>query len=83
VVEIKVLGTGCKKCNELYETALKAVEQSGVEVSVQKVEDIDAILAHGVMMTPGLMVGDEVKSTGRVPEVRQIVSWIMTEAGRS
>ncbi len=81
-MEIKVLGTGCKKCNQLYETAVRAVSQSGVEATVQKVEDIDSILAHGVMMTPGLVIGDEVKSTGRVPEVSQIVSWITTEAGR-
>jgi hypothetical protein len=48
---------------------------------VVKVEDIDQILAHGVMMTPALVIGDEVKSTGKVPERERIVEWVTAAAG--
>ncbi len=81
-MEIKVLGTGCAKCEQLYETTRTAVEQAGMDPGlVAKVEDIDEILAHGVMMTPALVIDGEVKSTGRVPEGAQIAVWVVEAAG--
>ncbi|GAB4252402.1 MAG: thioredoxin family protein [Thermoleophilia bacterium] len=79
-MEIKVLGSGCKKCNELYEATKLAVERSGVEARLMKVEDIEDILAHGVMLTPALVIDGDVKSTGKVPDQGEIVSWITTAA---
>lgn len=81
IVEIKVLGTGCATCEQLYKTTRAAVEQAGMDPGlVVKVEDIDQILAHGVMMTPALVVDGVVKSTGTVPKQEQIVEWV-TAAG--
>ncbi len=80
-VEIKVLGTGCAKCEELYKTTRAAVEQAGMDPGLAaKVEDIDQILAHGVMMTPALVVDGVVKSTGKVPERERIVGWVTAAA---
>jgi small redox-active disulfide protein 2 len=65
--KIEILGTGCPKCKKLYEQTLLAVGQMGIAAEVVKVEDIQAIIAKGVMMTPGLVVDGEVKSVGRIP----------------
>ncbi len=77
-MEIKVLGPGCPKCKKLYEEATKAVSASGVaDVSVSKVERIGEIAAHGVMMTPALVIDGVVKAQGQVPDARQIATWIV------
>jgi len=77
-MEIKVLGSGCSNCNKLYETALKAVEQSGVQAEVEKIEEIDQIMSYGVMLTPALVIDGNVMSTGKIPDSSQIVTWLTT-----
>jgi small redox-active disulfide protein 2 len=79
-VEIKVLGTGCAKCNKLYEQVMKAVAGADVQADVSKVEKLDQIMAHGVMMTPALVVDGEVKVVGKVPKVDEIVTWLLEAA---
>lgn len=73
---IKVLGTGCKKCQELEKNVKEAVSKAGVEAEVVKVEDVPEIMAYGVMSTPGLVVDDKVISTGKVLKVDEIVEVI-------
>jgi len=80
-MKIKVLGPGCMKCHKLYDEAKKAVAQAGVQAEIEKVEKIDEIMAFGVMMTPAIVIDDEVKCAGRVPQAAEIVSWI-TGAGK-
>ncbi len=81
-MEIKVLGTGCARCKKLFAEAQQAVERSGQAVSVVKVEDIQAIMAHGVRQTPALVIDGQVRSTGRVPGAEEIAGWIAQAAGR-
>jgi len=69
---IKILGTGCANCKRLEANAREAVKQLGVEATVEKVEDIQAIMAYGVMSTPALVVGEAVKVVGRVPSVADL-----------
>lgn len=73
---IKILGTGCTKCLKLEELARKAVTELGVEANVEKVTEIDKIMEYGVMMTPGLVINDHVKLSGKIPPIDQIKSWI-------
>lgn len=75
-MNIKVLGTGCAKCKKLYAEAEKAIAVSGAVPTLEKVEQIDEIMKYGVMMTPALVIDDEVKSSGRIPSTAEIVSWI-------
>jgi len=63
---VQVLGPGCAKCEKLKHNALEAVEQSGVEATVEKITDINAITGFGVMMTPALAIDGEVKLVGKV-----------------
>jgi small redox-active disulfide protein 2 len=63
---------GCSNCNKLYQNALEAVKQSGREVEVIKVEDIQKIMGYGVMSTPALVIDGVVKAKGKVPKVEEI-----------
>lgn len=69
---IKVLGSGCTKCKTLENHTRQAVEELHLDASVEKVEDIQEIMAYGVMKTPALVVDDTVKIMGRVPSVEDI-----------
>ncbi len=66
-MEIKVLGTGCPKCNKLEKLVKEVVAEAGIDASMEKVTDINAIAKAGVMLTPALVIDGEVKSTGKVP----------------
>jgi len=77
-MKIKVLGTGCPKCKKLYAEAQKAIASSGVKADLEKVEKITEIIKYGVMSTPGLVIDEEVKASGRIPNCDEIVSWIKT-----
>ena len=77
---IKILGTGCAKCQKLYNAVEEAIRLTGVDAELVKVEELDEIVAYGVPFTPGLVIDDTVKSTGRVPKVKQIVQWLEAQA---
>lgn len=76
-MEIKVLGTGCKKCKQLEQNTRDAVHAIELDATVEKVEDLGAIMKYGVMSTPALVINDQVVSTGKVlsvEEVKQLIS---------
>ena len=75
-MKIEILGTGCKKCRDLEEAAKQAVAKIGGFHSVEKVEDIQKIMDYGVISTPGLVIDGEVKSTGKLLSVDEIVNII-------
>ena len=79
-MKIKVLGTGCRKCDKLYSEAEKAIAASGVQADLEKVERIEEIIKYGVMVTPGLVIDEEVKASGRIPRSSEIIDWITTKA---
>ncbi len=64
---VKVLGTSCANCK----TNLKLIEEQanarGVEIQLEKVEDIATIMGYGVMSTPGVVIGEKVVHAGDVP----------------
>jgi len=71
-MEIKILGVGCAKCMALEKMVKEAVEETGINAEVKKVTDIGEIMEYGVMMTPALVINNEVKSTGRIPTMDEI-----------
>ena len=74
---IQVLGTGCAKCKNLYETVKKAVQETGVDALVEKVEDIEQIMSFEILMTPGLVIDGEVKTAGRLPSLEEVKKLIL------
>ena len=76
-IDIKILGTGCSKCNSLAKLTQKVVDDQGIDAKIEKVEDILEIMDYGIMKTPGLVVNGEIKVNGRLPsekELREILT---------
>ncbi len=73
---IKILGTGCPKCVKLAELAEQAAIELGIEYELVKVTEINEIISYGVMLTPALVVDDDVKIAGSVPSIDQIIDYI-------
>ncbi len=71
-MHIKILGTGCKKCNTLTDRVKQAVEEAGIDATIEKVEDFKQIMAYGVMQTPAIVIDEQVKSYGKVHSVDEL-----------
>ena len=72
MMKIEILGMGCPSCKKLEENVRKAVAELGLRAKVEKVEDIEKIMAHDVMSSPALVVDGKVLFTGRVPNVSEL-----------
>ena len=75
---IKILGSGCPKCLQLEKNAKQAVKESGKEndVKIEHVFDIAKITEFGVMSTPAIVIDEEVKASGRIPDIEEIKTWL-------
>ena len=73
-MKIQILGTGCAKCQKLTENATAAAQDLGVPYELEKVTDLQQIMAFGVMRTPALVVDGVVKVVGKVPSPDEIKS---------
>lgn len=71
-MDIKILGSGCAKCQTLERVTHEAVDQLGLEAEFEKVTDPGEIASWGVMATPALVIDDEVVVSGRVPSANDI-----------
>lgn len=76
-MEIKILGTGCPNCHKLLENTQQALELEKLEnVEIEHVQEIEKIIAYGVMSNPSIVINEEVKASGRIPEVEEIRGWL-------
>lgn len=73
---IKVLGSGCASCKTVYQMIEDAAKARGVEVQLEKVEDIAEIMRHGIMSTPGVVVDGKVVHAGGIPDRAKIEAWL-------
>jgi len=71
-VKIEVLGSGCAKCKRQAQVAERVVKELGLEAEIVKVEDINAIIERGVMMTPALYIDGELKASGRIVDAEEL-----------
>lgn len=71
-MKIQILGTGCPKCKKLAEAADAAAKELQLDFELEKVTDINQIMAFGVMLTPALAVNGVVKVVGKVPSIDEI-----------
>ncbi len=69
---IQILGTGCPKCRKLEENARQAATELSLDFHIEKVKDLQQIMAFGVMITPALVVDGVVKVAGKVPDVEDM-----------
>ena len=73
---IKILGTGCSKCKKLEENVREATGKTGGGISIEKITDLNKIMDYGVMITPALVIDDEVVSVGKVLSPKDIGKFI-------
>ncbi len=71
---VKVLGSGCAKCNQLEAATKAALEQLGMDATIEHVNDFAQIAAYGVMTTPALVIDGKVVSYGKVLKTDEVVS---------
>ena len=76
MVSVKILGTGCKKCQTLEAKVRDLVASNNIDAAVEKVTDIQEMVNYGIMMTPGLIINEKVKSFGIIPKDDQIINWL-------
>ena len=76
MISVKILGTSCKKCQTLEAKVRDLVTRNGIDAVVEKVTDIQEMVNYGIMMTPGLIINEKVKSYGVIPKDDQIITWL-------
>ena len=73
-IEIKVLGPGCAKCQQLDRVVRTVVEENAIDAQVTKIEDIVEIMNYGVMMTPALIINGKLVLKGYVPTKDEVLT---------
>jgi small redox-active disulfide protein 2 len=73
---VKILGTGCSKCKALEQRLVNLKEKYNLAFKLEKVTQLNDIMNYGVMMTPGLVINEDVKSYGKIPKDDEILNWI-------
>ena len=73
-MKIEILGTGCPKCKKLHSLVEEAADQLQLSCDIEHVTDIKRIMAYGVMITPALVIDGEVKFSGKVPSLEDLIS---------
>ena len=76
MMEIKILGTGCAKCEKLEELVRETVAELGVDADFIKITDLNEILEYEIMLSPGLVVDGEIVCSGRIPKKDEIRNWL-------
>jgi small redox-active disulfide protein 2 len=73
---IKVLGTGCANCKTTLKLIQEAAQAKGIEVALEKVEELSEIMRYGVMSTPGVVLNGQVVHAGGIPSKEKIDGWL-------
>lgn len=76
VIEIKILGKGCMRCDQLEREVMEIVAEMNVPADIEHIRDLKQIAEYGVLGSPALVISGEVKAVGRVPKRRQIMDWL-------
>ncbi|MBS3820098.1 TM0996/MTH895 family glutaredoxin-like protein [bacterium] len=78
-MEIRILGPGCPRCEEVEKRTINALAELNVDADVQKVTDIKKISGYKVFATPALVINKKVKASGRIPSAKEIKQWLQEE----
>ena len=72
MMNVKVLGGGCSKCDTLLANAKEAIEKAGVKAEVAYITDMEQVMSYGVMSMPAIVVNEQVVSMGKVLKTAQV-----------
>ncbi|MDD2834452.1 MAG: thioredoxin family protein [Methylotenera sp.] len=73
--EIKVLGTGCANCKATVKLVEEIAKAKGVEITLEKVEDIQKIMAYNIMSTPAVVIDGQIVHAGGIPAKGKVEGW--------
>jgi len=75
MLNIKILGPGCANCHRVEQAAVEALEMLDAEASLQHVTDYDEMRQYAIMYTPGLVINEQLVCAGRIPSIKEVMSW--------
>lgn len=76
MLHIKILGPGCLNCYRVEQVAVDALEMLDVEATLEHVTDYVEIMKYPIMATPGLVINEELVCAGRIPSIKEVISWV-------
>lgn len=79
MLNIKILGPGCPRCQEVEKRTREVVEEMKIDANIEKVTDLKKIMEYKIMSTPGLVINGKVKIAGKIPAKSQIKTFIEEE----
>jgi len=75
-MNIKVLGPGCAKCHSLDKLVREVVNELDIKAEVEYIKDMAKILEYPILITPGLVINEEVVCSGSVPSKEDVIKYI-------
>jgi small redox-active disulfide protein 2 len=75
-MNIKILGTGCAKCNQLEKLTKDVLTEMGVVADIDHVKDLNKIMEYPILTTPGLVINDELVVSGKVPDKNKLIQLV-------
>jgi len=85
-MNIKILGPGCAKCQQLGKTTKEVVKELGIDAAIEEVKDINRIMEYPILTTPGLVINGQLLCAGRVPakaELTQLIANALTKEDKT
>lgn len=73
---IKILGTGCHNCQVTFKLIDDMAKEEGIEIELEKVEEIQKIMTYNIMSTPGVVIDGQVVHAGGVPSKGKVQEWL-------
>ncbi len=77
-MNIKILGPGCARCQQLEKTAQEVVRELSIEATIEEVKEIKKIMEYPILSTPGLVIDEKLVCSGRVPTKAEVTTFITT-----
>lgn len=76
-MNIKILGPGCSRCQQLEQVTRDVVSELAINASVEEVKDMKKIMSYSIVMTPGLVINEELVCSGKVPSKAEVTRLII------
>ena len=76
MLKIKVVGTGCPTCQKLEQMCREVITENNIEAEIEKITDINTFADLGIFMTPGLLLNDQLVSSGKLPTKSTLEQWV-------
>jgi len=76
MLHIRILGPGCLNCYLVEQVAVDALEMVDVEATLEHITDYNEMRKYPIMATPGLVINEELVCAGRIPSIKEVISWV-------